>query len=553
MAVQIKRAKTTDLISDDGQYYFDHAAAERVCKFMPMFLSHVKGEMGGTPYDPLPWLKERLFIPLFGWKRADNNLRQYRTFYLQVARKNDKTTSTAAIGNILQFVEDEPGAEIYTAAADKIQARNLFEICKGMIIHNPRLMSACTILKDTIIREKTGGIHQVLSSDADTKHGFNSSGVLCDELHVWPSDDLFDVLDTSTGSRREPIVGIITTPGKNKNTLCYKKYSYAKDVESGKIIDPTFLSIIIESNKEDDPFSENTWIKANPGYGITVKKDFIATRAMRAKKIPSYLNIFRQLHLGQWVESSKSWIGSDLWSKCNINKKSIEDFSGRSCFIGIETASSEDLIAIAMFFPSPSEGIPHDLLMHYWVTDKCAADRMEDKDYRYREWADQGLVDIVEGNVYDDHAVIDYIYNLCDTVKINSVGYDKLNATQIALELIARGLQTSKWVPNSWSLWNEPTKTLEKMVVQKSINHMGNPILEYQISCVVIKYMTSKKSRSVSDDEEEDPRQKEDYIKPDKSLSSDNISGVMALIIALGEWMNHKQSPEPNLTILWGT
>lgn len=530
VATEKKKKKATALISD--RYYFDQEAADRVCAFFPRFLSHVKGELGGQPYDPMPWIKERILRPVFGWKDKETGYRMIRTVYAQLPRKNDKTTCITGIGLYMLVGEDEPGAEIYNAAADREQARISFDIAKGMILHNERLQKALKIYRDSIVRESTLSTYKVISSDADTKHGYNSQCVICDELHAWPGRDLFDVLDTSTGSRRQPLTLMITTPGHDKRSVCYQKYLYAKKVQSGEIVDSTFLPIIFETDKESDPLSEETWKAANPGYGVTVKKEYIFTRAQRALAEPSYMNTFKRLHLGQWVDSAATWISKMHWDNCAGPVKKLEDFRGRDCFLFFDLASKDDMVALCMVFP---DGDHVDVLMKYWVTEYRASERKKRNEVDYFVWIKQGHVEMIPGNSYDHQMVRSTIYEINKICNIRAVGYDEWNASQIALDLTGDGMEPNGWNPGNWKLWNAPTKTLERMVISGKINHMGHPVLAWNMENVVIRY----KNGGLKTGDNDDNFKEDDYIRPDKAQSKDKIDGVIALVGALGEWMNY--------------
>ena len=182
-------------------FYFDECAAQVAVNFFERLLHHSKGEWAGRPFILEAWQRDQIIRPLFGWKQSDGT-RRYRRAYIEVPRKNGKSTLASGIALFLLFADDEPGAEIYSAAADRDQAGIVFDEAKTMVVNSPELNKRAQCFKRSIIVQSTWSTYRVLSADAPTKHGFNAHGVIFDELHAQPNRDLWDVLNTSTGARR---------------------------------------------------------------------------------------------------------------------------------------------------------------------------------------------------------------------------------------------------------------------------------------------------------------------------------------------------------------
>ena len=257
------------------EYYFDEKAAQKVVNFIESFCSHVKGELMKKPFILEEWQKNDIIYPLFGWKRREDNTRKYRTCYIELPRKNGKTTLIGALSLYLLCADGEPGAEIYSAAGDKSQAKIMHEIAKQMAAQNSTLSKKTKVLTNSITYQKTNSFYQAISSESKTKHGFNAHAILFDELHVQKNRELWDTLTTSIGSRRQPLVIAITTAGNNKQSLCYQKHTYAKKVNEGIIKDPSFLGIIYSVPNEANIEDPKTWKAANPGYGSSCKPSFL--------------------------------------------------------------------------------------------------------------------------------------------------------------------------------------------------------------------------------------------------------------------------------------
>ena len=268
------------------KYYFDQAAADKAVKFIETILTHTKGEWSWKPFLLETWQKEDIFYPIFGWKRADG-MRKYKTVYIEIPRKNGKSLMCAAIALLLLVADSEGGAEVYSAASDREQSGLVFEMAKAMVANNPDLQKILVPFRNSIHYAKYNSSYKAISADAHTKHGYNSHSVIYDELHTAKTRDLIDVLETSTGARRQPLVVMITTAGFDRQTVCWEKHEYARKVKEGIIKDETFLPVIYAADLSDDIFAESTWKKANPNYGISCRNRRIKPVPFQVMKIHS--------------------------------------------------------------------------------------------------------------------------------------------------------------------------------------------------------------------------------------------------------------------------
>jgi phage terminase large subunit-like protein len=254
-----------DLVEGAGRgLWFDQTAARVAVAFFGL-LQHSKGEWAGTAVRLEPWQQFHLSL-LFGWKRADG-LRRFRTFYLEVARKNGKTTEAAGVGLFLLTADGEAGAEVYAAATKRDQARILHSEASRMVLSSRPLAQAVTKYRDNLHVKGTASKFEPLGRDADSLDGLNVHGAIVDELHAHTNRDLWDVLDTATGARRQPIMFAITTAGYNRQSLCYEMHEYTKKVLGGEVVDDSFLGLIYAIDEGDDWQDERVWVKANPNLG----------------------------------------------------------------------------------------------------------------------------------------------------------------------------------------------------------------------------------------------------------------------------------------------
>ena len=500
------------------KYQYDPTKAERVIRFIETQCTHVKGELAKQPFILEQWQKDDIIRPLFGMVDA-KGIRQYRTAFLMLPRKNGKSNLVAAIGLYLLFGEGEPGAEVVTAAADRGQAAIIHEIQKQMILNSPEMSKRCNVYRNSIVLKRDASFIQAISADADTKHGFNCSAILFDELHSQPNRELWDVLNTSIGARRQPLVLAITTAGHDKQSICYEVYDYALKVRDGVIEDETFLSIIYEAPTDADIFDPKTWAAANPGLGVTIKTDYMTQQAAKAKALTTYENTFRRLHLNQWTSSEEKWLSDDDWMS---GVDALPDLAGRECFAGLDLAATEDITALVLLFPMPDDSFV--VLPFFWVTDSAVEKRRGRTGADYSAFVKNGNLRATKGNSTDYRVLFNDIVKLADQHKIKQIAFDRWNSSTIIPDLVDAGLECLPFGQGFASM-SAPIKNLEIVVRSGKLNHAGHPVLRWMASNVQAK------------------RDPSDNIKFDKSKSSDKIDGMVALAMAMGSYMMSRESP----------
>lgn len=498
-------------------YWFDDAAADRVVEFFERFLRHVKGKWAGVRFELQPWQRDNIIRPLFGWKRPDGT-RKYRVAYIEIPRKNGKSTIAAGIALYLLFADGEAGAEIYSAAADREQAAIVFETAKAMVEASPALKKRAKIYKRSIVVPKTGSSYKVLSADAPTKHGLNAHGIVFDELHAQPNRELWDVLTTSTGAREQPLVVAITTAGYDRNSICWEQHEYARKVLGGVIDDPSFFAYIAAADEQDDWRDPKTWAKANPGLGVTVKREYLEQECKRAIEVPAYQNTFRRLHLNQWTQQEERWLDLAAWD-ATAGLVVPEKLQGRVCYGGLDLASTTDIAALVLLFPI-DDGT-YEVVPYFWIPEENMRERENRDRVPYSSWARQGFIIPTPGNVIDYQAIRQKINDLGKVYNIKEIGHDPWNATQLALELAGDGF-TMVPIRQGFASMSPPTKELLNLVLAKKLRHGGHPILRWMADSMVVK---------------QDPA---GNVKPDKSKSTARIDGMVALIMAIDRATRHQ-------------
>ncbi len=490
------------------KYRFDKEAADRAEAFFPKFLKHTKGQHAGQPFHLLPW-QSKLVRDIFGWKRPDGT-RQYRRVYVEIPRKNGKSQLAAGIALLLLFIDGEAGAEVYSAARDRDQAKIVFQAAHDMVTESPELSKRSTSLRMNISVESTKSFYRVLSSEVGTKHGLNAHGIIFDELHTQPNRDLWDVLTTSTGARTQPMVFAITTAGYDKNSICYEQHDYAIKVLEGTIEDPSFYPLIFAVDDDADWTDPEVWAKANPSLGDTILPDYIEEECNRAKETPGYVNTFRRLQLNQWTESFSRWLNIESW---NEGGDPIDpfDLSGQLCWGGLDLATVTDLAAFVLVFP---QDVGVKVLAWFWVPEEGILARSKTDRAPYDVWEREGWIEATEGNVIDYDFIEERIKKIAEEYSIQEIGYDPHNATSLVNHLMDEGLEMVS-IRQGFLTLSPASKELERLVLSREIFHGGNPVLRWCAANVVIE----------SDATEN--------IKPSKKKSTEKIDGIAALVNAL--------------------
>lgn len=508
-----------DPYANRGKARFRAALARDAITFFETQLRHVKGEKAFQPFLLEDWQRS-LIANLFGWKRSDGT-RRFREALLFIPRKNGKTAMAAGIVLYGLFCDGEPCAEIYGAASEYKQASLVFEHARGMVEQNDVLRQQSQVFKGqakAIELVSDYSVYRVISSDAYSKHGYNTHMAVVDELHTHPTGELVETLVTSTGARREPLIVHITTSDyEREGSICNEKHDYACKVRDGVIDDPSFLPVIYEASKDDDWTDPAVWEKANPNLGVCLSREFLARGCQRAQETPTFENAFRRLHLNVRTEQDVRWIKMDLWDQGN-DPVDVESLAGRTCYAGLDLASTQDTTALVLLFPN-DDGV-YDVLPYFWLPRGSAHERERRDKVPYLTWARQSYMILTDGNATDYAVVQRDINELGQRFAIKEIAVDRLFqgeetcqrlAEQYGFEVIAFG--------QGYASMFAPTVAFERLLLDNKLRHGGNPVLRWQAGNVTVKMDEAG------------------CIKPDKKKSTDRIDGIVATIMALGRAM----------------
>lgn len=498
------------------RFWFSVKRADKAQRFIESFCRHIKGEWAGEHIKLADWQRDEIVRPAFGWVEACSascsrddkctnfHPRKYRQVYVEIPRGNGKSTICGAIGLLLTVGDDEPGAVVYSAAGDRDQAREVFDVAKGMVLDDPSLNSRCEVYRDSIVFPSNRSRYKVISADAATKHGANLHGVIFDELHTQPNRDLFDVLHTSTGKRRQPLEFMITTAGSDKHSICYEMHEYAQRVLSGAVDDPRFLAVIYAADEGDDWTDPAVWEKANPNLGISPKRDFVEDDCRKAQELASYENTFKRLQLNIWTEQHTRWIQMAAWQSCDAPV----DTAGH-CVAGVDLASVSDLTAVEVYWPDT-----HSVESHFFVPEEGIVKRAKRDGVPYDAWARDGFLEATPGNRTDFGYVRKRLNELRDKYGLRDIFIDRYNASHLVNELQEDGFNVVD-VACTMNNVSAPAKQLEKLVAEGKLRHGGHPVLTWNASNVTVRIDA------------------DGNIRPDKAKSGEKIDGIVALVLAI--------------------
>lgn len=508
---KLKEYKPTRFMSLKSHY--DKTKADRAVLFIES-LKHTKGKWEGQPFYLLPW-QEQIVRDIFGIIKEDGK-RQFRSAYIEIAKKNGKSELAAAVALYMLYADNEPSAEVYGAAADRQQASIVFDVARRMVEMSPALLkrSKITMASKRLVNFSNSGFYQVLSADVVTKHGLNISGLIFDELHTQPNRKLYDVLTKGSGDAREqPLYFYITTAGNNRNSICYELHLKAKDLLEGRKTDASFYPVIYGLEQDEDWHKEENWFRANPSLGITIQLDRLEEAYQDATQNLAEENIFRQLRLNTWVSGNVRWMNMDVWDKCSY-EVDPEKLRGRICYGGLDLSSTTDVTAFVLVFPPIEEDDKYYVLPYFWIPEDTIEQRVRRDHVPYDIWLGKGLVTSTEGNVIHYGYIEKFIEELGTKYNIKEIAFDRWGAVQMTQNLEGMGFTV---VPfgQGYKNMSPPTKELMKIVLEGKIAHGGNVALRWMMDNVFIKT---------------DPA---GNIKMDKEKSTERIDGAVALVMAL--------------------
>lgn len=559
----------------DGRFWYDARTADKAAAFFPDHLVFTAGEWAGHPFHLEGWEEHDIVRPLFGWKRADGT-RRYRRAFVWIARKNGKTELAAGIALLMLLGDAEIGGQVFSIASEKDQARIVFSKASNMVARSPTLASRLDCLKETIYCPSLNGSFRPLSGKPKGKHGLNMSGLVGDEIHEWVSGDLYQFVHDSAASRRQPLEFLISTAGQ-KGTHGEEVWKECQAMLAGEIEDDETLIVIYAPGEDDDWTAEETWRKANPNWGKSVKVEPFLADFNRARKLPRLENDFKRYRLNIWTEQAVKWLPIDAvddegrrfgWDHCvgpiawkdegaapafqpdgSVRPEDTDAILrtsaferrlvGKRCFGGLDLSSTNDLSALMWWFPvQDGLTVPVVLTRLFKPAMLVKAHGKRDR-LPYERWVKEGALFATPGNVMDYEFIRAQACRDAERFKIAFAGetdreanqgglaIDRWNATETSVKLQGEGFPVVMFGQGFASM-SAPAKELERLVMANGLHHGGHPLLRKHAQAVAVETDAA------------------DNIKPSKDKSSIRIDGIVALVMAAGI-AAHDKKPSTSL------
>ena len=524
---QACQRQIADLESPPVGYRFSEEHAARICRFVEL-CPHIKGPSAsrGDLMKLEPW-QVFCLTTAFGWVDASGN-RRFRRVYIEVPRGNGKSSLSSPVGLYMLVLDEEAGAEVYSAATTRDQARIVFRDAQSMARKMPafRARFGVEVTAQAIVQMKSSSSFKALSADGHTLDGLNIHCAVVDELHAHKSRDVYDVLETGLGKRPQSMLWMITTAGSNKFGICYEVRDYVLKVLSGDVVgesaDATF-GIVYSIDEGDDPFSEDTLRKANPNWGVSVDPKIVKQTAAKAQQVATARANYFTKHLNIWVDANSALFDTEWWRKCEDRSLDETAHFEDECVMGLDLASKIDMAAKVNVYRRMIDGKAHYYIFPRFYLPASAIE--ESRHPMYRGWEMQGDIYVTPGETTDFGVIEDDIKSEGPGLNLQAVATDPWQAQQMIQSLKKDGMPAEEY-RQTVSNMSEATKTLDALMREGRIHHPGNAVLNWMIGNVVGHYDAKEN------------------VYPRKEMPQNKIDGAIAVIMALG-WFIRREAEVP--------
>lgn len=522
--------------TDAFPYVLDRAAGARACTFLEL-LPHIKGDWAKAIYvdGRVTYAKIRLEgwqvfneFQLFGWKHRDTGLRRFRRSYEEIARKNAKSTRVAGRLLYLTTADGEPGAHCYSVATTGEQAREVFDVARHMALREPEFIArfGVTVGKHDITLPDVASSFKPLNAEGSTLDGLNVHGAGVDEVHAHKTRAVWDVIDSATGARSQPLVSAITTAGTDRAGICYELRDYTIKVLEGVVADENWFGVIYTLDDGDLWHDPAVWRKANPNLDVSVKRDDLEAACRKALAQPSSVANFLTKRLNVWVNSAQAWMDMVAWERCADRSLRLEDFAGERCWIGMDLAEKRDFAALVLVF------LRGDTV--YWFPrlylNEAAIE--ESGNAHLQGWARAGHVVVTDGNATDFDVIADDLRKYCTLFDVAEIPFDPALSRYFATKLVEEGLPLVE-MRQAPMTFTQPLIHVENLVLEHQLRHDGNPVFTWMMSNVEVQ--TSKFNG---------------LKHPTKAREENKIDGPVAALMATGRAMANERPVVPEIITL---
>lgn len=518
----LKRAGT-----DQFPFVFDAEAAEHMCAFIEM-LPHIEGKWAerGETITLMDW-QAFLIAQIGGWRHMLTGNRRFKTAYIEVPRKNGKSTLLAGVGLYFLGPDGEHGAKVYSAASSTDQAKIVFD-CARVMVKNGTYngtpledLLGFDVEQHKINTEDEAAVFRPIASQTKSKDGKNPHCAIIDELHEHPNRDVWDSMSSALGAREQPLLIAITTAGHNTAGICYEQRKYTTRVLNGDLVDDSFFGLIFEADEGDEVGDLATWEKANPSLGEAKSVQYMQDQWAQAKASPAAMGEFLRKHLNIWTSVGASALDMEAWRASEDLEMRLEDYAGRKAYVGVDLATRNDFSSVVVVIPDGKEF--RVFSWHFLPENNAHAAGNE----HIWAWVKDRQVLTTPGAELDLNMVEALVMQLAgqgdDTwgfaglpsLDVEMVVYDPMFAAQMAANWDGRGIPAVELRPRATNL-NLPFHKLIAAVEDHRLISNGDPVLRWMASNTLLKQV-----------------QGGDFIYPAKLAPEDKIDGVAALLNAL--------------------
>ncbi len=502
---------------DERGLIFKVDKAQEVIDFYS-HVPHIKGEWAGKPVEPSPW-QVFILINLFGWYWKDTDQRRFKSAYIEVGRKNGKSTFVAPLGLYMTRWDDEPGAEVYSAATSRDQARIVFDSARDMV-RQSKLRHHIQAFNHSVSHEGTSSSFKPLASDSDTLEGKNTHLAIIDELHAHKNRRVYDVLELSCAARRQPLLLVITTAGTDRTGICYEVRNYLTKVLEGVIEDDRCFGVIYTLDDPEEWKNPDVWIQANPNLGVSVKLEDMQQLCQKARQNPSAASEFKRKRLDIWGAGEAVFFNMELWAKCPP-LASDEELATMPCYFGLDLASKLDITALVMVFCD--ENRHYHVKAHFWLPEVQVDEHRSGKSHHvqqlYKLWAEQGLLTLTDGQIIDFESIRTTVKDWAQRYHPSEIAYDPWGATQMATQLAEQDELPMTEVGQTVKQLSEPMKEVQALIIDGRLHHNQHLVMNWMMSNVIARV------------------DKNENVFPNKDSQDNKIDGAVALITAMSRAM----------------
>ncbi len=545
-AIEAKPLVVACQAQDHPGAWYDVDRVKKALRALGLF-KHTKGRWAGVPLKLGqgldPWQVVWVLAPIFGWVYHDAEIdcvvRVIRSAWIEIPRKNGKSTFASGISSVLLLADGEAGAEVYNAAGSTLQAGRVFDDAKRMMMTSPAARKKIRPLKEVVEVPGTGGILRCLSKIAETAHGLNVSGAVVDEVHTLRLlRGLVEAIETGVGARDQPLIIFITTADEaEEGTIYDEKHMLTRNIANRVVHDTSHYGVIWAAEATDDPFSEETMRKANPGAGKSPTWRYLRGEAKKAQNSPSYLPTYLRLSLNLRQRNQALWFDMNDWDACG-GASSRAKLRKRRAWGGLDLSAVSDLSAWSVWVEPIVPGAEIELLTRLWVPENCVDDLEKRLQVPLSQWIELGHITATDGDVIDYAAIESAVIGDTKHFDMQRISYDRMFAGQLVqnVDVAAKGVDVLP-VAQTFAGLSSACKEFERLARSHAFRHDENPVLRWMASVTEVKNDGLDNIRPA---------------KPDRRKASSRIDGIQAAVTGLDGYLRRPKQ-ERRKVVVYGT